>query len=128
MDDFEVRYGSNNYTQNFKEQLFSYKKPPVLLEEPIKKYRKKKTKEQILLDRQKRFPSIIPTGIIKKCAKCNIEKDESEFTKLTKCECTTSLNIKKDGRHIYCKICIGRKNPTTERKGNIYSILLAREE
>ncbi len=91
MDDFEVRYGTNNYTQNFKE-------PPV--EEPIKK----KTKEQILLDRQKRFPSIVPTGIIKKCAKCNIEKDESEFTK---CECTTSLNIKNDGRN--CKICIGRK-------------------
>ncbi len=115
MDDVEIRYGTN--TPDFKEQLISFKQrfcfdkvEGSFVEEPIKKYRKKKTKEQILLDRQKRFPSIIPTGIIKKCAKCNIEKDECEFTKLTKCQCETSLNIKKDGRHIYCKICIVRKS------------------
>ena len=66
-----------------------------------KKVSHTKSKEQIILDRQKRFPSLIPTGILKYCGKCKTEKDESEFP------ITKSTGVPE--RLPYCKICSNRK-------------------
>ena len=68
---------------------------------PSKKVSLKKSKEQIILNRQKRFPSLIPTGILKYCGKCKTEKDESEFP------ITKSTGVPE--RLPYCKICSNRK-------------------
>ena len=61
----------------------------------------KKSKEQIILDRQKRFPSLIPTGIIKNCVKCKSDKDESEFPVV--------YGQGFPERSTHCKICSNRK-------------------
>ena len=67
--------------------------------EEIKQSRKKynKTEEQKLLVKQRRFPSTIPTHILKSCQLCNIEKDECEFP------------MRQSQRYIYCKNCVNSK-------------------
>ena len=71
--------------------------------EQIQASRKKynKTPEQKLLATQKRFPSTIPTGKLKSCQLCNIEKDECQFKKV------------KNGRSNFCKEC-DKKKPKRE--------------
>ncbi len=60
-----------------------------------------KSPEQILLDRQNRFASLVPTGILKHCNRCKSEKDESEFHII--------YSSGQPERFPYCKICSKKK-------------------